>query len=91
VKLDLIETICLVVAAYFIGIVFYIHIATYGSGGFVVSRNMVGVCYVGDDKRLVQCDSVPGWYIFHEDDLIRRNNFVASATALSPGLAPDLQ
>jgi hypothetical protein len=79
-KLDFAETLVLVVTVYFFGIVFYIHAATYGSGGFLVSRNMAGFCYVGEEMKLVQCDSVPWWYIFDENDLIRRNTFVAAAT-----------
>jgi hypothetical protein len=78
-KLDFAETLVLVVTVYFFGIVFYIHAATYGSGGFLVSRNMADFCYVGEEMRLVQCSRVPDWYMFDENDLIRRNTFVASA------------
>lgn len=90
-KLDLAETLSLAVAVYFIGIVFYIHAATYGSGGFLVSRNMAGFCYTGEEMRLVQCERVPDWYMFDENDLIRRNTFVASASIFSRVQADDRQ
>lgn len=89
-KLDLGETLVLVVAVYFFGLTYYIHAATYGRGGFLVSRNMAGFCYVGDEMKLVQCDSVPPGYIFHEDDLIRRNTFVASKDSVQTISQPPL-
>ncbi len=65
-KLDLPELLTAVVAAYFIGLTIYVHEATYGSGSFLVTPSMIGVCYADDGKTPIQCDAIPEWYEFED-------------------------
>lgn len=67
-KPDLAELLSAVIAAYFIGLAVYIHEATYGSGGFLVTPSMVGECYAGGRMIPVQCEAVPDWYVFERPE-----------------------
>lgn len=65
-KPDGAETLAAVILVTFVGLTLYVHMATYGSGGFLVTPSMAGFCTDPSTGAPAQCDRVPDGYVFDQ-------------------------